>query len=262
MKIFLTIILVLLSVFSLLSELDDAALKIYDETFDRAIYSFALAKGLNAVISVLQSSEVNLSFFVGATIGVGQILDPINDLVERFSVIMLLASISLGVQHLLLIISKSLFVKILLIVFSSLAVLFIWMKKFETSYALRMSMKLVLVLVVLRFGAVLFIYTNEMLYNEVYANEYNASKDFVHGYKSNLESLQQDQKRLAASLNKLESKSETFSNKVIKLITIFVVTTILFPLLFVWLFIFIIKMIYNKEMDYAIILGLNQKEIK
>ncbi|MBC8238327.1 MAG: hypothetical protein H8E76_08900 [Helicobacteraceae bacterium] len=262
MKIFLTIILVLISILSLVSELDNGALKIYDETFDRAIYSFALAKGLNAVISVLQSSEVNLSFFVGATIGIGQILDPINDLVERFSAIMLLSSISLGVQHLLLIISKSVFVKILLIVFSVVSVLFIWIQKFHTSYALKMSMKLVLVLLVLRFGAVLFIYSNELLYNEVYAGEYNTSKDFIYGYKSNLESLQQDQKRLAASLNKLESTSETFSNKVIKLITIFVVTTILFPLLFVWLFIFIIKLIYNKEVDYAIILGLNQKEIK
>ena len=148
MKIFLTIFLVLLSMISLYSELDNAALKIYDETFDRAIYSFALAKGLNAVISVLQSSEVNLSFFVGATIGIGQILDPLNDLVERFSAIMLVASISLGVQHLLLIISKSIFVKILLIVFAIMSIFFIWMKKFQTSYALKMSMKLVLVLLV------------------------------------------------------------------------------------------------------------------
>ena len=262
MKIFLTIFLVLLSMISLYSELDNAALKIYDETFDRAIYSFALAKGLNAVISVLQSSEVNLSFFVGATIGIGQILDPLNDLVERFSAIMLVASISLGVQHLLLIISKSIFVKILLLVFAIMSILLIWMKKFQTSNALKLSMKLVLVLLVLRFGAVLFIYSNELLYNEVYAGEYHTSKDFINGYKSNLESLQQDQKRLATSLSKLESKSETFSNKVIKLITIFVVTTILFPLLFVWLFIFVIKLIYNKEVDYAIILGLNQKEIK
>ena len=148
MKIFLTIFLVLLSMISLYSELDNAALKIYDETFDRAIYSFALAKGLNAVISVLQSSEVNLSFFVGATIGIGQILDPLNDLVERFSAIMLVASISLGVQHLLLIISKSIFVKILLLVFAIMSILLIWMKKFQTSYALKMSMKLVLVLLV------------------------------------------------------------------------------------------------------------------
>ena len=262
MKIFLTIFLVLLSMISLYSELDNAALKIYDETFDRAIYPFALAKGLNAVISVLQSSEVNLSFFVGATIGIGQILDPLNDLVERFSAIMLLSSVSLGVQHLLLIISKSIFVKILLIVFTVVSILFLWIKKFQTSYALQMSMKLVLILLVLRFGAVFFVYTNEILYNEVYEGEYNTSKDFINGYKSNLESLQQDQKRLATSLNQLESKSETFSNKVIKLITIFVVTTILFPLLFIWFFIFIIKLIYNKEVDYAIILRLNQKEIK
>ena len=253
MKVFLTVILACIGLISLFSELDLAALEIYDETFDRAVYSFALAKGLNAIISVLQSSEVNLSFFVGATIGIGQILDPVNDLVERFSMIMLISSVSLGVQHLLLILGKSLFLKFLLALFTTIVIVGIWVKKLEASFIFRISIKIVALLIILRFGAVIFIYANQALYNEVYAHQYQTSSTYIDGYKSNLETLKQDQKRLSSSLSKLESKSEIFSKKVIELITIFVVTTILFPLLFIWFFIILFRFIFNIKINYDII---------
>ncbi len=109
MKIFLSLILLVISTLSLYTQLDENGLLLYKETFDRAMYSFALVKALNALISLIQSTEINVSLFVGATIGVGQILDPINDLVERFSLVMLVSSVSIGVQHLLLLLAKSIF---------------------------------------------------------------------------------------------------------------------------------------------------------
>lgn len=253
MKIFLTFILVVVALCSLFVEIDKSAFLIYNESFDRAIYSFALAKGLNAIISVLQSSEVNLSFFVGATIGIGQVLDPINDLVERFSMIMLISSVSLGVQHLLLLMGKSMFVKVLLLLSAVIVIIGIWVKKFNISVIFNFVFKLLLLLIVLRFGAVVFIHANEILYNKVYATEYKESSDFIDRYKSNLEVLQKDQKRLASSLPQLESRSETFSKKVIKLITIFVVTTILFPLFFIWIFLYLMRFIFHVKIDYGII---------
>ena len=262
MKIFLTIILLAISLLSLYSQVDTNAIEIYDETFDRAVYSFALAKGLNAIISVLQSSEVNLSFFVGATVGIGQILDPINDLVERFSMIMLISSVSLGVQHLLLLFSKSMFIKVLLIVSASIVAIGIWVKKLEASAILSVFIKVLFLLIILRFGAVVFVHSNHFLYNEVYAGEYKTSSIYVSKYKSNLEVLQQDQKKLASSLSKLESKSEAFSKKVIKLITIFVVTTILFPLMFLWFFIFLLRLVFSIKIDYAIIFSIQNKDTK
>lgn len=260
MRLFLTIFLLVSAVFSLYAHIDESALEIYNESFDRAVYSFALAKGLNAIISVLQSSEVNFSLFLaGGTIGIGQILDPINDLVERFSMIMLISSVSLGVQHLLLLLGKSIFIKALLGLSIVVLVVGIWVKKFHIKHVFEWNVKLVLILFILRFGAVFFLYANEMLYNEVYAQEYKNSSDYIDRYKSNLEKLKQDQKRLDASLSNLESKSEAFSKRVIKLITIFVVTTILFPLLFLWFFIFLLRTIFNTKTDYAIISQLKHK---
>ena len=64
----------------------------------------AVARTLNGVISVAQGTEVALEpGGVGVNLTVGQILDPVNDLIERFSAVMLVASSSLGLQNILLV---------------------------------------------------------------------------------------------------------------------------------------------------------------
>lgn len=61
---------------------------------------YALARGLNAVISMAQGTSLSVEpMGVGVTLTPGQILDPLNDLVEQFALLLLLASASLGVQQ-------------------------------------------------------------------------------------------------------------------------------------------------------------------
>jgi hypothetical protein len=82
---------------------DEYAENDLDSLFRRALVTFALARTLNGVISAVQGTEVALQpAGVGVTLTPGQILDPVNDLVERFSWIMLGAVISLGIQQVLL----------------------------------------------------------------------------------------------------------------------------------------------------------------
>lgn len=74
-----------------------------DDAFKRALIGYGIARGLNGVISVAQGTEVAIQpAGVGVNFAPGEILDPVNDLVERFSWIMMLASSSLGVQKVLL----------------------------------------------------------------------------------------------------------------------------------------------------------------
>lgn len=62
----------------------------------------ALARALNGVISVAQGTEIAVQpVGIGLTITAGEILDPVNDLIERFSWLALVASASLGTQVLL-----------------------------------------------------------------------------------------------------------------------------------------------------------------
>ncbi len=69
----------------------------------RALLAFGLARTLNGVISVVQGTEVAVQpAGVGINLAPGQILDPVNDLVERFSWVMLVASTAFGVERLLI----------------------------------------------------------------------------------------------------------------------------------------------------------------
>ena len=84
-------------------DLNDAANAQVDAGLKRSLVSFASARALNAVISVVQGTEVVVHpLGLGITLAAGQILDPINDLVEQFSSIMLWASVAFGIQKLLL----------------------------------------------------------------------------------------------------------------------------------------------------------------
>lgn len=81
----------------------------------RALATFAAARALNGVISVAQGTEVALEpAGVGVTFAPGQVLDPVNDLVEQFSTLMLTASVSFGVQTALIAIGGHWLVSLLL----------------------------------------------------------------------------------------------------------------------------------------------------
>ena len=69
------------------------------DSFERAIAVYAIARSLNGVISVAQGTELEVApVGVGVSVSVGEILDPLNDLIERFSWLILLALSSLGGQ--------------------------------------------------------------------------------------------------------------------------------------------------------------------
>jgi hypothetical protein len=241
-------------------EVDKGAIELYYQSFDRAVYSFALAKGLNAVISVIQSIEVSAGVIVEGTVGLGELLDPINDMVERFSWIMLASSVSIGIQHLLLLLGKTLFLKTILIVGLVLTFLLIWVKKLHSSKAFVISIKLLVLLLVLRFGAVAFVYVNESFYNNLYADNYASSTKFISSYKSELESIKDDKEKLDSYWEKFEKKMEVFSKKVIKLITMFVVTTIIFPLVYLWFLVVFVRWTFNLKFDDdKIMIMLNKK---
>lgn len=95
--------LIVIVAFSWLKPLDTTAERQVDEGFKRALTSFAVARVLNGVISVAQGTEISIApGGFGANLTAGQILDPVNDLVEQFSELMLIASVAFGIMKVLL----------------------------------------------------------------------------------------------------------------------------------------------------------------
>lgn len=101
-------LIVLMVAFSWLDPIDSQANQQVESGLKRALVTFAAARALNGVISVIQGTEVSAQpFGFGLTLTVGQVLDPVNDLVEKFSDLMLVASIAFGVQKVLLAVGAS-----------------------------------------------------------------------------------------------------------------------------------------------------------
>lgn len=86
-----------------LLRVDETALAQVDAGWKRALATFAAARALNAVISVAQGTELAVQpAGVGVTLAPGQVLDPVNDLIEQFSTLMLLATAAFGAQRVLI----------------------------------------------------------------------------------------------------------------------------------------------------------------
>jgi len=79
-----------------------------EASFARTLAALAATRGLDSGISLAQSSEVSFSFGPGGSIGIGQALDPINDLVEQYGALLLTSTTALGVQRLGMQIAKTL----------------------------------------------------------------------------------------------------------------------------------------------------------
>ena len=96
-------LLVLLAVATAASGIVDRHGRQYlEQSMSRTLVTFGIARALNGVISVAQGTEVAIEpAGVGVNFAPGEILDPVNDMIERFSWVMLSASASLGLQQLL-----------------------------------------------------------------------------------------------------------------------------------------------------------------
>ena len=276
MKIFLSVILVLSLVLSFSFTVDESAMKLQEEAMNRAMIAFGLAKGLNAVISLLQGTELSFTpVGIGLSFSVGEVLDPFNDMVERFSWVMLGASVSLGVQKLLLVLSSKLFLQVALGVSVIVSFSLLWIRKLHTPKLFIFSLKLFALLLLLRFSAILFIYSSELLYTSTLQSQYNNATLVIEKTKIKLEELENknrvvvatqkessffsgvsskytqviDNLNISKQLASLENTIEEASQNMITLITIFITQSLLMPLLFLWFSIFSIKFIFRIEFN-------------
>ncbi len=283
MKILLSLLLIFLLLLGLNIEIDESAMHLHNEVFERAMVAFGLAKGLNAVISLIQGTELQFApVGVGLNLSIGEVLDPFNDMVERFSWVMLFASVSLGVQKILLLLSSKIFLQLALGISIGFSFLLLWIKQAQNATLITISFKMLILLLLLRFSAVLFVYSSELLYTSLLEAEYQSASRVIVETKEKLETIQSKSKniveskkdvgfiekfrsksnefidslKLSEKLNKIEQNIEEASRNIITLITLFIVQTVLLPLVFLWLLLSSIKLLFRVKFDDEMILGL------
>ncbi len=180
----LAVVLVVVAL-SWLRPLSDAADAYVDEGLKRSLISFASARALNGVISVLQGTQVAVSpLGFGVSLTVGEALDPINDLVEAFSSVMLMASVAFGVQKLLLAIGSNWAVSATLTLIA-LAWAFLFWKDRSPQWLFR----LVGILLFIRFVMPVATIGSAMLFNNFASAKYSESQTSLDATTKDLQTL-------------------------------------------------------------------------
>jgi len=88
---------------AVVGSLDRGAQEATDRVFRQALLTYAAARSLDAAVSLAEGTELALEpGGIGVTVSAGEILEPLDDLVEQFSSLMLVSTTSLGIQSLLL----------------------------------------------------------------------------------------------------------------------------------------------------------------
>lgn len=116
-RLWVPLILVVAGLLSFSGSLDDRAQVAADRVFQQALITFAAARALDAAVSLAEGTEIALQpAGVGVTVSAGEVLEPIDHMVEQFSSVMMISTTSLGVQSLLLRASAWRVITVLLVV--------------------------------------------------------------------------------------------------------------------------------------------------
>lgn len=271
-RLAVTAAVLLLAVLAGLGTVDAAGKHYADEAFKRALVTFAVARTLNGVISVAQGTEVAVEpAGVGVNFTVGQILDPVNDLVERFSAVMLVATTSLGMQNILLQISAWWGISLFLLLAAVFYLVTIWAGSEKIRKLSSAAVRILLVAAFMRFAVAALIIASNLVFNTFMAAEQMAATQALETTTVEVQAISTESEaqpgaeqtlmeRLGNMLdNSLESMNvrerlESFrarmsnaSEHIINLIVIFILQTIVLPLFFVWLIVEILKFLATRS---------------
>jgi hypothetical protein len=229
------------------------------QVWERSLFTFTIARGINGVISVLQGTEVTLSLFgtAGTKVAIGQVLDPVNDLIEIFSSLMLLSSASIGLQRFCLPMGTWLGFKLLLSVAVPLLLAGIWLKSGYSGLR-GWGYRLLMLALIARFFIPAAAWTSAAVYEKFLAKYYTASMSSLEQAEKELKFPLLNGKNVEAeqgvwaTLREAYEKSKDlggvwrwfaiakealgdYARFVIDLLLVFFIQTMLIPLVVLWL---------------------------
>lgn len=277
-------LLLLLLALSTITSVDRYAEREYEALFQRAVITFALARTLNGLISAVQGTELALQpAGVGVTLTPGEVLDPVNDLVERFSWIMLGATISLGIQQVLLDVGQWWGLRVLV---AALGLAWLWLRLRRAAAAgdeaavggaagfERTLFQLFIVVLFLRFAVPLAVIANEALYHLFLEGRYQQSQQVIESAGADLEQASAQTPDAAAEadaeapglmeslgrglsgtrnaldfrqrLENIRERAGEVIEHLIQLSVVFVLQTALLPIAFLWIFLQLARQLFRQ----------------
>ena len=220
-KIIISIILILTIVLAWSKVLDIHAKDYNLSTTKDVITTLAITRSINAALSVVQNSSLLLGVGVQVDMAVGQVVNPINDFLDRFSWVLLFALISLGIQDFIIVLAQTSILNGLLTI-SILLVIFSFYKRYSFSDVVY---KFMIFLVFIRFSIPIIDIVNGYIYQTMMQQKIITIQEKNKKFNKELQSLLPTQaielNNLKKELNKLKIQKEQILEKSTQNLTYF-----------------------------------------
>ena len=161
---------------SWLSPIDEIAMQQVDVGLKRALVTYGTARVLLGAVSVFQGTQVNVSpAGIGATLAPGQMLAPAAEMLKQFSDLMLLVSVSFGIQKLMITMGTFKAISLALTVVAIAWTLhYVWQRRSPAWLT-----KIFIVLLMVRFAVPLTVLGTDVLFQTFLNNEYKVSQEMI-----------------------------------------------------------------------------------
>jgi hypothetical protein len=238
------------------------------------------------VVSTFQESCVNIEpAGMGVTIALGQILDPLNDMTERVSDIMVISLISIGIMKIMIEIGP--FISVYCVLSISM-IFFLLSLVFCRRTFFNLGKVLLFIAIFIRFSVPGIACFNDVLYQQFLSDEHNKSTTSIDRDMKNLEDVQNsfleseltesqgneedksawesfksvckkgcdfitDSKtHISRAINNIKNFSKNLIDSFIQLCIIYILNTIVFPIGLLWLGVCILKNILKVDLLSAL----------
>lgn len=280
-KMFLTFLIVTCSVGLLylkhtpLPLIDEKTDVYFEEVSQRSVSAYAVTRGINAIVSVIKESNVSVSpAGVGINIAAGQVLDPLDDMTERLSSVLVLSIVSIGIQKLTMEIGQ-LFSFQIIGCLLPLLILPLWIKSKALGRVVTFAAKIMLILTILRFFLPGSMMLNNVFYTEFLEENIIETKDklrvisdsggelgqfdaiqyddgIIDTLNSSLDSMALKMAEIKKVFNKIENNLGEIINSLLDLtiyyMMIFLVQVLFIPVFTLWVTLRLVDNLFKSEL--------------
>jgi hypothetical protein len=260
-----------------IKKIDEKSSRYLDNAFKRAIYTYAIVRGINGIISVIQNTHIAVSpAGLGVNVAVGEILDPVNDLIERFSWVMLVSTTSLGIQKIFMKIGAWLGLNILLSAAMLMLLIGIWVPENFIINFRSWGYKLIIVSIMIRFCIPAVSIASDKLYDlflkdsfeeatqsldklnqdlkktDIVKDDRNINKK-ENGVLGNIKKYYRDTKetlKINERIQLLKRRLADYAKDTINLIIVFILQTVIIPIFVLWVFLKFTGFIALRDIDF------------
>jgi len=223
-----------------------------DRSIHEGVTVFVGARAINAAIAVIKGTEIQVEpFGVGAVVAAGKVLEPLDDLLERFTWVLFGALAVLAAEKVLLTLMSALSVKVALSVLA-VPVLLVSGRRGGTGPAGGAAVRVFGFAMLIRFAPVLVVLASQGVYLTALSGPLDDASRALHAQTSGVQEIARTREENGSVVGRLRDQAKVLTRvrqaletlkqgfdrvveQVTRMVGIFLLEVVVLPLGFAWL---------------------------